>query len=427
MTFLSYFLASALATVYFEERFGDAWESRWRRPDVIRKGIQVGSVHVSAGAYFGDERIQRGLETLEARRHYLLYSNFSRVFDTRGKDLIVQYTLRLDLYLDCAGQYIKIFPATVHPARFSNESEYSIMFGPDICGAHRQTHVILNHNDRYYRSIRRYPAPKDHLTHAYTLILRNNGTIAVLFDGEVYDQDLIVDRFNLPFTKTVPDPADVKPADWDDNPYIPDPEDTKPSNWVDEEYMPDPDAFRPPAWDDTIPWSPPLVKNPAYKGLWARRTIANPRYKGPWQPRTVLVKEEVPDPTFGRFPALAFLGLEFFQNAPGSIFDNFLVTDDEEYAREMLKEVFLDLREAELKSYDRMVNKITADGNVDHTRNSRIQKMKAKDALEDDVSDTVKEKETPEEKKKRIREAKRKQAVKRADQKAAQFADFDSL
>jgi hypothetical protein len=42
------------------------------------------------------------------------------------------------------------------------------------------------------------------------------------------------------------------------------------------------------------------------------------------------------------------------------------------------------------------------------------------------VSETVKAKERPEEKK-RIREAKRKQAIKRADQKAAQFADFDSL
>jgi calreticulin len=196
---------------------------------------------------------------------------------------------------------------------------------------------------------------------------------------------------------------------------------------VDDEYMPDPDAFGPPACDDTIPWSPPLVKNAAYKGPLARRTIANPRYRGPWQPRTVLVQDAVPDPTFGWFPALAFLGLEFFQNAPGSIFDNFLVTDDEAYAKEMLSEVFLDLREAELKSYDRMVNKITAEGSVDHTRNARIQKMKAKDALEDDVSDTVKAKETPEEKKKRIREAKRKQAIKRADQTAAQFADFDRL
>jgi calreticulin len=419
--------APSLATVYLEERFDDGWESRWRRPDSVRKGVQLGRVRVSAGAYFGDEKVQRGLETLEARRHYLLYSNFTRVFDTRGRDLVLQYTLRLDLFLDCSGQYVKVFPVGVPPSRLSNESAYAIMFGPDICGARRETHVILAHGGAYHRSRRRYPALKDHMTHAYTLVLRANGTFAFLFDGEPYDEGPIAERFRVPRAAAVPDPADAKPPGWDDEPFVPDPDDAKPPDWVDAQFVPDPDAFCPPAWDGAVPWQAPLVPNPAYRGPWVRRTVPNPAYSGPWQPRMLQLAEEVSDPTFGSFPGLAFIALEFFQNAPGSIFDNFLVTDDEEYARAMLKEVFLDLREAELKSYDRMVGKLQAESNVDQRRNERIQKMKAKDALDDDVSDTVKEKETPEEKKKRLREARRKQALKRAEQKAAQFSEFDSL
>jgi hypothetical protein len=74
-----------------------------------------------------------------------------------------------------------------------------------------------------------------------------------------------------------------------------------------------------------------------------------------------------------------------------------------------------------------MVGKITADKTIESSRNSRIENLKEKDSLEGDMSEGEKAKETPEEKKKRLREAKRAAAKKRADQKAGKFADFDSL
>jgi calreticulin len=94
-----------------------------------------------------------------------------------------------------------------------------------------------------------------------------------------------------------------------------------------------------------------MIKNPEYKGEWAPKVIKNPKYQGIWQPKTIKRKAEH-DPTFGHFPQIGYLGLEFFQNAPNSIFDNFLVTDDEEYASKMLEEVFLSLREKEVKNFD---------------------------------------------------------------------------
>jgi calreticulin len=426
MVLIVLLVASARPTVYLEERFGDGWESRWKRPDFVRKGIQLGKVRVSAGNYYGDEKIQRGLETLEDRRHYLLYSNFSHVFDTRGRDLIVQFTVRLNIYLDCAGHYLKLFSSDVHPARFSNESGYSVMFGPDICGAiRRKTHIILGYNRTYFTYLRGLPCLKDHLTHGFTLIIRRNGTIEFQLDGEVIDQDLITNRFRIPKVSEIPDPSDQKPPDWDDDPYVADPDDTMPNEWVTEEFIPDPDAFRPPAWDDTIPWEAPMIRHPGYKGPWKPRTIPNTNYRGPWRPRMIRVAEPVADPTFGQFPDLAFLGLEFFQSASGTIFNNFLVTDDEQYAKQMLKEVFLDIRDAEVRAYDRLVGKITSEKDIEKNRDRHIKKMKDIDRFGDDLSDGEKEKETPDQKAARIRGAKRQMAKKRAQQK--KFADFDSL
>ena len=425
---LALLFGAVLGKVYLEERFDAGWETRWKRPTTVRKGVQLGKVRVSAGRFFGNEKIQRGLETLEGRRHYLLYSNFSEVFDTRGKDLILQYTVRLSMNIDCAGQYVKLFTTDVHPTQFSNESEYAVMFGPDICGAvRRKTHIIVGYNGSTYSDTKGLGCYKDHLTHAYTLIIRANGTMEVRVDGETVDSAPLPDRFLIPNVTQIPDPTDVKPSDWDDNPYIVDPDDVKPDDWIDVEFIPDPDAFRPPSWDDSIPWSPPMIRDPRYKGPWVPRTIPNPNYKGVWQPRMIPV-DEVADPTFGRFPNLAFLGLEFYQSASGSIFDNFLVTDDEDYANRMLKEVFLDVRDAELRSYERVTNRIVTEKEIEKDRDQKIRKMKQRQDLSDDVSESEKKKETKAEKAERRRQQNKKLAEQRAaKKKMSNVDDFDSL
>jgi hypothetical protein len=121
----------------------------------------------------------------------------------------------------------------------------------------------------------------------------------------------------------------------------------------------------------------------------------------------------------------AFLGLKFFQSASGTIFDNFQVTDDEQYSKQMLTEVFLNIRDAEVRAYDRLVGKITSEKDIEKNRDQRIKKMRDIDRMGDDLSDSEKEKETPEQKAARLRKAKRDRAKKRANER--QFADFDSL
>jgi len=70
-------------------------------------------------------------------------------------------------------------------------------------------------------------------------------------------------------------------------------------------------------------WHPKRIANPAYKGPWVHPQIANPEYK--------------PDSTLYEFDSNAFVGIEIWQVKAGTIFDNFLVTDNLDLALERAK------------------------------------------------------------------------------------------
>jgi len=384
-----FFLVSlAYSRVFLEEHFSSGWEERWKRPDIIKKGLLLGRFRLSSGNFFGDEQRQRGLETLDSRRNYLFYSNFSKPFDSRNGDLIIQYSVRLDMYVDCAGEYIKLFGSPSSPTSFSNETFYSIMFGPDVCGATlHQTKVIIGYNGTYYPLKKRINCYKDHMTHCYTLIIRRNNTVAVKIDGDTVVEGPIAELFDVPLTNTIPDPKSQKPINWDDIEYIVDPEDRKPSDWIDEQFIEDPDAFMPPSWDDSVPWAPPMIKNPDYIGEWKPRYIPNPNFKGHWMPEYIET-QPTPDPEFGHFPSLTFLGIDLFQSCPGSILSNFLVTDDEEYANQVLKDTFLDIRKTEIKNFDQLSDRMHKEKDLETKRASKdIDYMRKIDAMSSDSND----------------------------------------
>jgi calreticulin len=43
--------------------------------------------------------------------------------DTRDRDLIVQYTVRMHFFADCGGQYLKLLSSDIDPNRFSNKTD----------------------------------------------------------------------------------------------------------------------------------------------------------------------------------------------------------------------------------------------------------------------------------------------------------------
>merc|ERR1719187_2585616 len=137
---------------------------------------------------------------------------------------------------------------------------------------------------------------------------------------------------------------------------IDDPEDKKPEDWVELETIPDPDATKPEDWDDEMDgeWEPPMVDNPDYKGEWKPRQIDNPAYKGKW------VHPEIDNPEYdaaeeaklGVYADIGVIGLDLWQVKSGTIFDNFLITDDPAHAKTVGEETWAVTKEAEKKMKD---------------------------------------------------------------------------
>ena len=86
---------------------------------------------------------------------------------------------------------------------------------------------------------------------------------------------------------------------------------TKPEDWDDEEdgdwtapSIPNPKCAE---VSGCGKWSPPMIKNPAYKGKWSAPLIDNPKYKGVWAPRKIDNPNYVEDKTPSNFKKMVEL------------------------------------------------------------------------------------------------------------------------
>jgi len=329
---------ASLAEIYFEERFkDDSWEKNWiysKHP-----GKEFGKFVRSAGKFFHDEEEDKGIQTSEDARFYALSTKF-KPFGTEGKDLVIQFTVKHEQNIDCGGGYVKVFDCSLTPEDMHGESPYRLMFGPDICGpGTKKVHVILNHNDKNHLINKDIRCKDDEYTHAYTLIIHPDNTYQVLIDNEeVQKGDLESDWDILP-PKKIKDPNASKPEDWDDRPTIPDPDDKKPEDWDKPEHIPDPAATKPDDWDDEMDgeWEPPMIDNPDYKGEWKPKQIDNPAYKGAWVHPEIDNPEYSPVPDLYKQKEICAIGFDLWQVKSGTIFDNVMITDNVEAAKDALK------------------------------------------------------------------------------------------
>lgn len=117
--------------------------------------------------------------------------------------------------------------------------------------------------------------------------------------------------------------------------------DTKPEDWEKPEHIQDPDAVKPEDWDDEMDgeWEPPLIDNPEYKGEWKPKQIDNPAYKGEWKHPEIDNPDYVADNELYLRNEICGVGLDLWQVKSGTIFDNFLITDDVKVASEIAEKV----------------------------------------------------------------------------------------
>uniref|UniRef100_A0A8B9ZDB4 Calreticulin n=1 Tax=Anas platyrhynchos TaxID=8839 RepID=A0A8B9ZDB4_ANAPL len=325
-------LGAAQAAVYFQEQFldGAGWQKRWVHSEY--KAERLGMFKLTAGKFYGDPVRDKGVTP----KFYAISSRF-KPFSNKGKTLVIQYTVKHEQKIDCGGGYIKIFSSDLDQKNLSGDSRYYIMFGPDICGSEtKKVHVILNYKNKPHPIKKPIRCKVDGYTHLYTLIIRPDQTYEVKIDNEVAASGNLEDDLDFLPPRKINDPAVKKPHDWDDRIQIDDPNDIKPEDWDEPEYIMDTSAEKPEDWNDSVngKWSYPMIKNPLYRGEWQPRQIDNPNYRGVWPHPKIDNPNYSPDYNIYSFENISIIGLDIWQVRAGTIFDNFLITDDEDYAED---------------------------------------------------------------------------------------------
>jgi len=206
------------------------------------------------------------------------------------------------------------------------------MFGPDKCGYNKRTHLIFTYKGKNVlkKSDLAYKQENEGTSHLYRMILKPDNTVRVEIDEEKIYEGSMKDDWELLKPKEISDPDDKKPSDWSDESMIDDPADKKPDDWVEDKRIVDAEAKKPDDWDDEEDgeWEAPMKDNPAFKGEWFAKRISNPAYKGVWEAKKIANPEYVDDDMLYKFDDISFVGLDLWQVKGGTIFDNFIITDD---------------------------------------------------------------------------------------------------
>jgi calreticulin len=301
------------------------------------KGAEAGDWKLSAGKYFADAsdkgqtrkkkkkkkkkkknvsdtqlHLHTGLQTATDARFYQISAAFGKEASNEKKPLVLQYEVKHEQNIDCGGGYVKLLPAGLDQSAFNGDSDYNIMFGPDICGATKRVHVIFNYKGKNHLLNKEIPCESDAAPHLYTLIVKPDNTYAVLIDNVEKQTGSLKEDWDMLLPKEINDPNASKPSDWDDRSKINDPEDKKPEGWDSiPAQIKDASATKPDDWDDELDgeWEAPLIDNPEYKGEWLAKQIDNPAYKGPWVHPKVANPDFVDDNTLGQYKSHKFVGI----------------------------------------------------------------------------------------------------------------------
>ncbi|NP_001155151.1 calreticulin isoform X1 [Nasonia vitripennis] len=384
-------LYTVRAEVFFEEKFiDDSWEHNWIYSE--HQGQEFGKFTLSQGQFWNDPDNDKGIQTSQDARFYAVSRRFPP-FSNENKSLVIQFSVKHEQNIDCGGGYIKVFDCSLNQKDMHGDSPYLIMFGPDICGpGTKKVHAIFNYKGKNLLIKKDIRCKDDIYTHLYTFVIKPDNTYEILIDNEKVESGQLEEDWDFLPAKKIKDPTQSKPADWDDKPTIPDPSDRKPEDWDKPEHIPDPEATKPDDWDDEMDgeWEAPMIDNPEFKGDWKPKQIDNPNYKGPWVHPEIDNPEYLPDPDLYKHNEICIVGLDLWQVKSGTIFDNILLTDDPEYAKQFGQDVWKPTIEGEKKMKESQDNE-----------EKKLKEQEAKDSsedkeIDDEEDDDVKDNNIPE-------------------------------
>ena len=294
-----------------------------------------------------------GIQMSDDARHYAISAKLDAPFTNQNTDLVIQYTVKHTQDLDCGGAYIKLL-GDMDQTTFGGETPYQIMFGPDICGpSNQKTHVILDYPPKKESLLikEQVKVETDTQSHLYTLHIKADNSFEVFIDQESVRSGKLADEFDFLLPKEVQDPSKSKPEDWVDDEKIVDPEDVKPAGYDDiPAEISDPDSVMPEDWDNEEDgeWEAPLINNPEFKGNWKAKMIDNPAYKGPWVHPMIPNADYMEDKELHvRCKGCTHIGFELWMVKSGTMFDDIIVTDSLEEAKEYAAATFMKKKDAE--------------------------------------------------------------------------------
>ncbi|XP_074310659.1 calreticulin-3-like [Silene latifolia] len=346
-------ISSISSEVIFEERFEDGWKGKWVVSDWKRTEGKAGSFKHTAGSWAGDPD-DKGIQTAIDARHSAISAKINE-FSNKNRTLVFQYSIKFEQEIECGGGYIKLLSGFVNQKKFGGDTPYSLMFGPDLCGTDiKKLHLILSYQGQNYPVKKNLECETDKLTHFYTFILRPDATYSVLVDNREKDSGSLYTDWDILPPRKIKDTKAKKPANWEEKEYIDDPNDNKPEGYDSiPREIPDPSEKQPENWDEEEDglWKPRKVPNPAYKGPWRRKKVKNPNYKGKWKTPWIDNPEFEDDPDLYVLKPIKYVGIEVWQVKAGSVFDNILICDDPEYAKQVVDDIFAN-REAEKEAFE---------------------------------------------------------------------------
>ncbi|XP_020811300.1 calnexin isoform X1 [Drosophila serrata] len=357
-----------------------------------------------------------GLVLKSKAKHAAISAPLRKPFDFKqDKPLVVQYEVTLQEGQECGGSYLKLLSAgkdTEQLTAFNDKTPYTIMFGPDKCGNDVKMHFIFRHVNPINGTItekhcnkpkNRLEEPfKDKLPHLYQLVVRPDNSFEIRVDHKIINEGSLLTDFkpavNPPAEiddpndkkpeawderEKIPDPTAHKPDDWDEDapPQLPDADAVMPDGWLEEEpdMIFDPTASKPEDWDAEIDgeweaplvdnpvcekaagcgkWKAPLIPNPNYKGKWRAPMIENPNYQGKWAPKKIANPDFFEDLKPFQMTPISAVGLELWSMSSDILFDNLIITDDVEVARDFAANSFDIKRRYIDRESDSFVNKV---------------------------------------------------------------------
>jgi len=333
-------LTVASGKVYFSETFDDDWANRWTVSKWKDSEGTAGKWEHAAGKWSEDKLADRGIQTAQDSRFFGISAGFES-FTNEGKSVIFQYQAKYEKDVECGGGYFKVGPKLEDPTTFGDPTVYNIMFGPDMCGYTKRTHLIFNYKGKHVLKKTDLPYKQEDAgtSHVYRLTVNSDNTVKVEIDEEKVYEGAIKDDWEMLAAKEIDDPAEKKPEDWVDDSMIDDPADTKPDDWVTEKRIVDPEAKKPDDWDDEEDgeWEAPMKDNEAFKGEWMAKRVDNPAYKGFWEAKKIANPEYTDDDAVYKYADFGFIGFDLWQVKGGTIFDNVIITDDVAEADEFTK------------------------------------------------------------------------------------------